>query len=134
MCDIESLARSFANLLRCEERVEDLVTYLLWDAATCVRYDDFDLIPVAACCDRDRAALPGVLDGVRRVDDEVQEHLANLANRFCTLPIYEQYKHQKRINTLAYPDAILFACRVGIHEPQTHSNPQGLTPQPVSLQ
>ena len=65
---------------------------------------------------------------------DMDQHLANLANRFCTLPIYEQYKHQKRINTLAYPDAILFACRVGIHEPQTHSNPQGLTPQPVSLQ
>src|SRR6185312_15121117 len=82
-CDREALAGPAADDFGGEEWIEDLVQILIRDAATVVRNGDDHGFPGGGGGDGDptaRGVPTGVLDGLGRIDHEVQEYLIQLAD------------------------------------------------------
>src|SRR5262249_5379243 len=77
--DGQAQAGAFAHILGGEERIENLGKVDGGDAAAVVCHLDNHLLIAAARADGDASALPaGGLDGLDRVDQEVQQHLTDL--------------------------------------------------------
>ena len=72
-----------------EERIEDAIARIIGNAAARIRDPDLGPAVGAASLDRDRpfalrAAHRDLVDGVRRVDDEVQDHLIDPSRMHLT--------------------------------------------------
>src|ERR1700679_33327 len=83
VADGESLPRASPNFFGGKEGVIKLGEVFLGDTATVVAYADHGLIALRGGADQDFAAvdiLSRVLDGMGRVDDEVQEYLVQLTH------------------------------------------------------
>src|SRR5213078_1265403 len=65
-----------------EERLKELLLVLRRHSRTVIPHLEADLLPDVGQPDLNPAALPsGALDGLLRVDDEIQQHLLELGER-----------------------------------------------------
>src|ERR1700744_5380885 len=82
-CDGQPLAGAFPDLLGREEGIENAVEILLWNPATIVLNDDFDAFLNSSGANPDQSGAciaAGGLDGVRRVDNEIEKNLVELVD------------------------------------------------------